>query len=94
MSREGFTLLWSSSRTLLNPEWLAEGQTVGDVWRRASNNSLLVPVSDVKRKVMDFHIVVQEEEDPNVEDFEDDESQKAKVRLHFFIFFWIKLWHV
>jgi hypothetical protein len=55
--------LWSSSRTLLNSEWLAEGEAIGDLWRRASSNSLLVPANDVKRKVMDFHVVVQEEED-------------------------------
>ncbi|TEB34281.1 kinase-like protein [Coprinellus micaceus] len=63
VAEESFSILWSSSRTLLNSEWLAEGEAIGDLWRRASSNSLLVPANDVKRKVMDFHVVVQEEED-------------------------------
>lgn len=77
--RDSITLLWTASRTMLNPEWLSEGQTIADLWRRASNNNLLVPATYVKRKVMDLHIVVQEEEDPNVGDFEDGPDHKNKV---------------
>ncbi|KAJ3502729.1 hypothetical protein NMY22_g18491 [Coprinellus aureogranulatus] len=77
VAEDGFTLLWTASKTILDPEWLAEGQTIGDVWRRASNNTLLVPTSDVKRKVMDFHVVVLEETESDVENFGDESKGKT-----------------
>ncbi|KAJ2923160.1 hypothetical protein H1R20_g13934, partial [Candolleomyces eurysporus] len=51
-----FTLLWTASKTTVNPDWLKG--TLGDVWRRAHANTLCVSTTDAKRSVLDLHVVV------------------------------------
>ncbi|KAF5315637.1 hypothetical protein D9611_004976 [Ephemerocybe angulata] len=63
---EEITVLWTTSKTVVNPEWIDDTKTLGHLWRHATDSThgtLYVSKIDMSRKVLDFHLVVNPDPD-------------------------------